>query len=270
MPFYAQAIPPSQFLVGKAALIHQGFHSVQVVSEITGLEGGRPSDVTFKDVTTYDSKKRMLRSRGLDLEGREIYTSTTKLSSAYEDRASIEIDAIVTHLLHDTDIVAITQALLATGVPIRLDTELEAMADEAERRAAERTHLRRWKQSKRAAWIIGERPGEISSPQLWVEKDMFHPLRFLNSAIDIQFDTFRFDDGYVYPAEIIVARGVRAELPNFTSPFEPVLRARLIKIQSMSAAPSDGTRTSQGLTEAGRAASTPLQELIQLYYQVLR
>jgi hypothetical protein len=246
-------IPPSQFIVKAIAGKHAGIKGLRISGTVTGLNGDKPTETRFKEITVYDPQKQMLRSWALDDSDRRLYGV---------ERGSESFN-VVTSLLLDADVTAVTAGLKNYGVPIRTESELLALNDEESRRKAETASLARWNGG--VAWVIGN-TGNANS-QLWVEKDSFLPLRLIVSAsadrpqFDIRFSGHRFFREFTYPRSVTSvgkdgALSFREELIELL--VNPKLDAEF------------KNHFESGFTDAGNAAPLALKELIGRYFQIIR
>jgi len=168
-------------------------------------------------------------------------------------------------LLFETVPYALVSSLVAWSIPVRTEAELRALQGETERRKAERTYLRRWE--GRHTWVIGDPDPSRTSPQLWVEKDSFLPIRVIlppeagygGARTELKFSLFRFTGGFQYPGRI-----------DLEEESKPVLRADLDRIEIVTQNRQLKREAPDGFTERGQSASSGVRDLIERYYRVLR
>ena len=239
----------------------------------------------------------MLKSWALDDKGEVLFELVAQGKSLSSPAA----------LLLEANPAVIAQALRARGIPIlswaelntaRADAKAALQAQEgtgkqprsqaraSEKQAAEKdgdipppptapptgiekNMLTRW--NKTIVWILGvDSPkGKGASPQLWVEKDSFLPLRLFASLEpdkggeldDLEFQNYRYNREFPYPRTIQLYPA---------SSRQSVLRADLTEIQIDSGQDPGRAQMTTGFTDAGNAAPSALRDLIQSYYTVVR
>lgn len=286
-------IPPSQYLVKRVAERKKDLKSVRVASTVVALEDGKPTSVHFKEVTEFEYPNGNLVSRAYDDDGNLLFVTRRVLGPAYpppeeekpdetpppgmiapeptsspEDENSVNISAIpvADFILFNANVDTVTLALLKRGVPVKVEEELLALETESQRRAVEPTHIKRY--GEKVAWVVGD-AGSGGTPQLWVEKDSFIPMKLqwnptvpdVSGTPVLEFEGFRYFRSFPYPAQITYAS-------NGTSR----LRAEMTRVEVNPSIKAHGTEEElqTGYTEAGMSADPGVRDLIDRYYGILR
>ncbi|MGE0615185.1 MAG: hypothetical protein AB7P04_06065 [Bacteriovoracia bacterium] len=260
-------IPPSEYLVTKIAEKHKNFGAILLTSIIsvpgTTTPPTGPSAPAsfpangFKEVALIDFKRKTIESHAYDASGYEVFSVKRNLGEGPSNRIPL-----MNFLFFEEIPEEVNHAMILSGVSVMLSHKLQAMENEIERRAAEKSYLDRW--NDRVAWVIGERPedkGSLGKPRIYIEKDSFLPLRWVGALTanpdrvwDVTFDRYRFVKGYQYPNDIVLLEDGA-----------PVLKAEvssLIVGPDLKKSPFD--KSAQ--TASGGAAS----DLLKKYYTVLR
>lgn len=247
-------VPPSFFIVKSTAAKHGGIKGVKIRSMVTVMDGEKPGAVRFKAITHYNPNTASLHAYAYDERGQKLYAVERREDSATGADA----------LLFWRDENKMAAALKARGIPIRTEDEMTKMRDEDERRLSEVARLARWNSAN--AWVIGGT--ESDSPQLWVEKDTFLPLRLIaaprpesstSEIVDLQFEGQRYYREFPYPRVVVAVQGKR---PLFRDEVQDV---------TITLDPAEfRTGLTPGFTEAGSSAPSALRDLIQKYFEVLR
>lgn len=262
----AQAdIVPSFYMLRKMADKRSGIKGVKVVTRVKELSEGNPTGVEFKQITTFDEKSGLLRSWALDESDKTLYYMERKLGTGTTHSSAV--GPISNPILFQSHVVPLVRALIASGVPVRTEIELSSMKDEEERRATERTALRR--QGKIPVWSIGK-AGDTA--HLWIEKDGFLPIKWwLPAKVDAPeskpaqeeflYSQNKSVSGFFYPQELIYYVAgkalIREELVSFTPGF--------LQPHAANESPS-----SIGMTELGKTADDRLRELLGSFYSHVR
>ena len=256
-------IPPSQFIVRTMAVKRQGNKAFRVRTTVYEMEGQRTSGTSFKQITVFDLNSRVMRSRAYDNAGKELYAVERRL----HEHSPIAGGLPVAALLLDQSTDSLSRVLRTAGIPIRTEAELSDMKDEEERRSTEVTSLGRL--GSVVGWVIGPGKKDLAWPQLWIEKDTFHPMRLVErtdeGTLDVRFSEFRYYKEIPFPRVITVLRASRDEGAQ-----EPMLREELADVIIN---PEMGEMRSplvQGFTDAGNSADGSVRDLIRLYYASLR
>jgi hypothetical protein len=140
------------------------------------------------------------------------------------------------------------------------------MKTEDERRSAEVEHLNRWKGT--VAWVLGRKVAQDTrefTPQLWVEKDSFHPLRMVFPAgrediVDVRFEGPRLYRGFAYPRAVSV----------YGRDGSSWLRDEAIDVTINAKPEENETVIENGFTGAASSVSSSVRALITKYYEILR
>jgi hypothetical protein len=247
-------VPPSSFIIKSVASKHGGFKGVKVRSIVTAMEGEKPGTTRFKVVTYFNPQTGTLHAHAYDERGQKLYSVERR------DDSATAADA----LLFWRDESKVAAALKARGIPIRTEDELLKMKDEDERRLSEQERLARWNSS--IAWVIGA-PAE-GSPQLWIEKDSFLPLRLIagprpesdsSDQVDLQFEGQRHYREFPFPRVVVAVQKK-----------QPLFRDEVQDVTLVLDANEFKNPLTPGFTEAGNSASGSMRDLIQKYFEVLR
>lgn len=256
-------VPPSQFIVKSMTGKRAGYKGLRLRTTVYAMEGQRAGGTGFKQVTIFDAGSRVMRSRAYDQSGRELYAMERRLNEASPVVGGMPVAA----LLMDPSLESVSRILRGAGVPVRTEAELLEMKDEEERRASEVTSLVRL--GSVVGWAIGPGKRDLAWPQLWVEKDTFHPLRMIErtdeGTVDVRFESFRYFREYAFPRTITVLRASREEGAQ-----EPKLREELADLIVNPEMTELRSPLAQGFTDAGNSADGVIRDLIRLYYAALR
>lgn len=251
-------IPPSQFIVHTMIKKHTGYKTVTVKSQVSAMNNGQPvPDVSFKDTTVFYFATGTLRSRATDAKGDVLFEQERRVSD-------LPINPL---LLFDANAARVIAGLKGKGVPVQTDADFPNAApngaDVRDRMAAEKTSLVRWNGS--LAWALGDR-GD-NTPQLWVEKDTFIPVRLMftdsGDKVDLLYDRYRQTRAFFYPWTITWEKADK----------QPILRADVAELgidQPDTEFAGKRRITTEGMTDAGKSAPSAVQDLIKSYYSVLR
>jgi hypothetical protein len=247
-------VPPSFFIVKSVAAKHGGIKGVKIRSMVTVMDGEKPGTIRFKAIAHYNPNTGTLHAYAYDERGQKLYAVERR------DDSATGADA----LLFWRDENKVAAALKARGIPIRTEDELLKMKDEDERRLSEVTRLARWNSAN--AWVIGG--PEKDTPQLWVEKDSFLPLRLIaaprpesssSDIVDLQFEGQRYQREFPYPRVVVAVQGKR-----------PLFRDEVQDITITLDPAEFRSGVTPGFTETGNSSPGSLRDLIQKYFEVLR
>lgn len=247
-------VPPSSFIIKSTAAKHGGIKGVKVRSQVTVMEGEKPGSVRFKAITHYNPSTGVLRAYAYDERGQKLYAVERR------DDSATPADA----LLFWRDENKVAAVLKARGIPIRTEDELGKMKDEDERRLSENSRLARWNSA--TAWVIGA--PELASPQVWIEKDTFLPLRLIAASrpdagasdlVDLQFEGQRHHREFPFPRVIMAVQDKQLLFRDEVQDISITLDAAEFR-----------AAVTPGFTEAGNSSPGSLRDLIQKYFEVLR
>ena len=158
---------------------------------------------------------------------------------------------------------ALVQYMIDWGIPVMRDQDLLTYEKESERRKAEHTRIRRYEE--KVAWVIGNPSTASDSPQLWVEKDTFLPLRAVlpplegNPGVEFRFGNYRYTSGFQYPTEM-----------SLIEPGNPEIRATLEKLDIITKNRKPERERPDGFTEAGSSVGSSLRSLVTRFYRTVR
>ncbi|MEK6579273.1 MAG: hypothetical protein AABZ55_08625 [Bdellovibrionota bacterium] len=249
-------IPPTQFITKMMGDKHGGIKKVRVRSEVIAVEEDHPSTgYRFKETTVYDGVTNTLRSWATDAAGNDLYGVIRGVTNMPAGVA----------ILFDSNSAQLVAALKGKGIPVKTQEDFAGIDDEATRSIKEATSLARL--GSTVAWVIGPR-GE--SPQLWVEKDTFLPLKLIYAFPsgyqgDVRYENYRFYREFPFPRLIQVSKKPNGPV---------VLRDELIEVtvtrdensQEYKAPVKDVV----GFTAAGNSAPDGVKDLISIYYGSVR
>ncbi|MFZ9594469.1 MAG: hypothetical protein ACO3A2_00120 [Bdellovibrionia bacterium] len=246
-------LPPSQYLVKNWVKQHAGAKTIRLKTKITGLrEDGSPSAVHFSAWTLYSTESKKLKSWAVTDSGSELYAVEKDVSHL----------SLPTVLFFESDLKLVMQALADKQIPVRSESTLLEFKTEEERQAAEQEFLARWNGG--FAWVIGNQESrEEESPQLWIQKDSFLPvrLRFEDQAFeDVQISGYQLVRDFIYPRSLT--------LKSKYSGASLLEEVQEIKVNLDAAALKKNLKP--GFSDLGQAQPGELKKLIQTYYQVLR
>lgn len=232
---------------------HVGAKTVRIRSQVSLMEGDKPSAVHFNETTVFNPTTGILRSWALNDSDQRLYGMERKLSGF----------TLPDELLLDPQANQITNILLAKGIPIFREDELSNLKTDEERRKIEKTSLFRWKGS--AAWVLGREQKDVTDddgkPQLWIEKDGFVALRTANLSglPEFQFEGYRYYRDFPYPQAITLVKSG-----------QPQLRDQVIEVNVNTDAGDLKGPTLRGYTDVGNASPGAVRDLIQSYYEDVR
>jgi hypothetical protein len=245
------AIPPSATIIKRLAAKHQFPKAFIASARLIQWEGEAPGALQLKETLYYDPKTKLLTAQLQGLDGRVIYSIQRTL------RGAVPVETPPTSwLMLGEDADSIVTALKNHLIPIRTESELLGIPTEKERRDAELTRLGR--SDGKIAWVIGPKPdADVQDlPELWIEKDAFHPLRWKNSSADVRFGKMQAYAGLNFPSEVKLLIGTRTH-------------AQLVLDQVQSGAdPKTFPQSVAPFNEDG--VPSELRDLVRLYSKYLR
>ncbi len=249
-------IPPSQFIVKGWVSKHSGMKLLKLRSNVTAFESDKPTAVHFKAITIYSNDGQKLKSWATDDLDRVLYSTERDLSSM----------SPLSRLLFLSDYREAIKSLQASEIPVRSEAELLKRRTELERRESEQQSLVRWNNS--VAWVLGSANSkqEPESPQLWFEKDLFLPVRFLyrpstgGELYDIRLDNYKFTREFPYPRGISIRRKGTGT----------VLSEQTVELTLNADVQPSKKALGAGFTELGQGSPVELRNLIQNYYDIIR
>jgi hypothetical protein len=233
---------------------------VRVRTVVSTVEGDKPGATRFTAITQFALQTGTVKSWALGDNNVRLYGI---------QRRGATLPA-VDSLLFDSRLSDLIRSLRESGIPVRTEDELRAMKDEDERRGAEVQHLERWKGG--TAWVIGRKiPPDTHDlfPQLWVEKDTFHPVRMIypikqgqeqGEMADIRFESTKTYRGFTYPRLLTV----------YGKDGVAWLRDEVIDVTVNSRQDEIEEAVEGGYTEAASLITPPLKDLIEKYYGAVR
>jgi hypothetical protein len=203
------AIPPSSTIIKRLALKQQGLKPIRIQARLIQWENDTPSSVQLRETALYDPKTKTLTTELVTLDGRLVYSLRRVL------RGSAPAESPPTSwLLLSDDADSITRTLKSHFIPIRTESELSGFPTEKEKRDSELTRLGRL--DGKIAWVIGAKPDSDTQdpPELWIEKDVFNPLRWKTTAAEVRFGKSQAFSGVLLPAELrlIIGTHTHAQL----------------------------------------------------------
>jgi hypothetical protein len=252
-------IPPSEFIVKGVTQKRSALKSLRLRGVVLGVgSDGALTGARFTEETLYDGLSGTIRSYALDEQNAELYRMERVINRDGSARDSAQL---VSSVLFETRAPLMVAQLRRWELPVKTEDELLSLADEAERRAAEKSFFGRQKLAGglQVSWVLGEKSGN----QLWIEKDTFLPSRILLSSgakVDVQLESYRVSREVPLPRLITVSEGR-----------EPVLREEIQELTVNPTELADPRRGSAlGFTEAGESADGDVRDLIRKYYKLVR
>lgn len=259
----AQAyIPPSEYIVKKLTDKRGRYRLLRLKSNVIGMNGEKPTGAHFKTVSLFEPKKRILQTWAVDDAGGVLYFSQRQLTETASIRklGDQRLAHLIDSLLFEWDGSTLARAVKSHGVPVLTEEELAELPDEPTRRASEKTRLAR--QDISVAWVIGT----SDTPQLWVEKDGFLPIRYVapdwSSGVAVTMENHRYTRDLPFPR---VIRLVRAD-----SDKETLIREELTEVLTNPEDKLGFPRVSEGFTSRGNSADSSIRDLIEKYFSTLR
>lgn len=265
-------LPPSDFIIRTLAKKHKGFHRIAVVSTVTGMDKGQPDALHFRAHTVYLPSTGFLKSWATDDQGIPLY----------EVQARAPHLPLLVSLLFEANGGQVESHLKDGGIPIVTETDLSAIPTDQARQGFEKTMLSRWNST--LAWVIGADGPKTrgTTPELWIEKDTFLPLRLLadlqpnqtpqpatptianpsSTLDDIHLDNYGYFREFPYPRQITFFRAGNSQ---------PEYRDDVNDVQVDNGFDASRLRINEnGFTESGNSVPGPLHEMIQSYYTAIR
>lgn len=175
----AQAyIPPTPFILKTWAAKHTGPKSIKFKVTVSN------QTVSFKETVWIDFQKRSIKSKAISDDGKELYA----LERGFSDLKNPL--PLAKALLLESNPEIVSKALWDVGV-------------------SDLAWLGRWK--GKIAWVVGEKAKDsLLTPQLWIEKDLFLPLKLVlkqaESSVEIRFENYHFYKEFPFPQSISVVK----------------------------------------------------------------
>ncbi|MEO5968878.1 MAG: hypothetical protein ABIQ95_03040 [Bdellovibrionia bacterium] len=249
-------IPPSQFIVKSWVNKHSGMKALKLRSMVTEYTSDKPTPVHFKTVSVYNAEAQKLKSWAINDFDKVLYSTERDLTSL----------SPLSKLLFLSDLKEVIKTLKSSGVPVQTEAELLKFKTELERRESEQESLIRWNGT--VVWALGaaDSKQEPESAQLWFEKDLFLPLRFLfrtegvGDLYDVRLENYRFTREFPYP------RGISLRKKGAGIMFSE----QIVDISLNSDAQASKRPLGSGFTELGQNSPSELRNLIQNYYDIIR
>jgi hypothetical protein len=253
-------VPPSQFIVRNIVNKRKDIKVVRVRSVVSTVEGDKAGATRFTAVTLFSLPTSTVKAWALGDNSVRLYGI---------QRRAATLPSVVS-VLFESRLSDLVRSLRESSIPVRTEDELRAMKDEDERRSAEVEHLERWKGG--TAWVIGRRMPPDShdlTPQLWVEKDTFYPLRLIYSIkqgqeqgeiADVRFESTRSYRGFSYPRVTTV----------YGRDGIPWLRDEVIDITVNPKSDDIEEAVDGGYTQAASTITAPVKDLIEKYFGAVR
>jgi hypothetical protein len=236
-PIAAQAyVPPTPFLLKGMAQKHSGLKGLRIKSLVTAYDGDKPTTYRFREVLHFNPGSGVVRSAAYDESGAQKLYVTERRGAE-----STVADAI----LFWASVPAITGLLKERGLPVH-----------AEEETFELEPLTMARMGTLIAWVIGGGP-KSGTPQLWLEKDTFLPLKWVEGKTELVFEGQRFYHEYPYPRSIhLNAKGAQ-------------LRAEVQEVALvLDTAEFRAPVTTPGFTDASMSGS--VRDAIQAFYEWVR
>jgi len=241
-------IPPASFLIKNLAAKRKGLKSLKITSTVVGFDNGKPTAMHFKAVTIYEAANRSWRSSAYDDSGAELF-------SIQKRDGAIPLSEFVLFVSSPTEL---SEALSKAEIPVHEAGSPQPQASGAPAMPSDNMVLKRWNGT--IAWVIGsdEKP---NSPQFWIEKDSFLPVRLIAKDQDVQYAKYRYSQDLPYPRMISLAnKSGELQFEESLSDFT-VNSAAAEKLAIAKDATADGA-----FTAVGDSASSAMKDLIRKYY----
>jgi len=198
-------IPPSSFLIKNLAAKRKGLKNLKISSVVAGFDSGKPTGVHFKTVTIYEAANRVWKSAAYDDTGAELF-------SIQKRAGAIPLSEFVLFVSNPNEL---SEALEKAEIPVQETEVPKPKASDAPAMPADNTMLKRWNGS--IAWVIG-RGEKTDTPQFWIEKDSFLPVRLIARDQDVQYAKYRYSQDLRYPRLIsTVDFGVSSYVNKFSA-----------------------------------------------------
>jgi hypothetical protein len=241
-------IPPASFLIKNLAAKRKGLKSLKISSNVVGFDSGKPNGVHFKTVTIYEAANRSWRSSAYDDSGTELF-------SIQKRDGAIPLSSFVLFVSNPFEL---SEALGKAEIPVREAEAPQPKASDTPALPADNMTLKRWNGS--IAWVIGS-SDKPDSPQFWIEKDSFLPVRLIAKEQDVQYAKYRYSQDLPYPRMISLSNKTgelqfEESLNDFT-----VNSASVDKLLIAKDATSEGS-----FTPAGDSSPSAMKDLIRKYY----
>ena len=241
-------IPPSSFLIKNLAAKRKGLKNLKISSIVAGFDSGKPTGVHFKTVTIYEAANHIWRSAAYDDTGAELF-------SIQKRAGAIPLSEFVLFVSNPNEL---SEALEKAEIPVQETEVPKPKASDAPAMPADNTMLKRWNGS--IAWVIG-RGEKTDTPQLWIEKDSFLPVRLIARDQDVQYAKYRYSQDLPYP-RLISLSNKSGELQ-----FEESLNDFMVNSAATEKLPIAKDATADGaFTPLGDLASSAVKDLLRKYY----
>jgi hypothetical protein len=240
-------IPPASFLIKNLAAKRKGLKSLKITSNVVGFDSGKPTGAHFKVVTIYEAANRSWRSSAYDDTGAELF-------SIQKRDGAIPLSEFVLFVSSPSEL---SEALGKAEIPVHEAESPQPQASDVPAAPSDNMTLKRWNGS--IAWVIGS--DEKNSPQFWIEKDSFLPVRLIAKDQDVQYAKYRYSQDLPYPRMISLAnKSGELQFEESLSDFT-VNSANAEKLAIAKDATADGV-----FTAVGDSAPSSLKDLIRKYY----
>lgn len=239
----AQAyIPPSSFIL--KTWIGKRHHQKKLRVKSLIYAGDRQASTAphFKEIF-FITEAQTLKSWAVDDQDQVLF---------YREKPLKEI-SLAAQLFFGSDVMELGRNLRSKGIPVLFDQSQGAIEQESLLRIRETV-----------SWVVGEKPIQSGTPQLWFEKDTFLPLRLVYSAsAEMDKKSFEFDH---FRRDLMLPRSLSVQ----TGSGKPVLNVQVAEM-GLLGDPGKGYHSqAQGWTTLGENISSETRELIRVYYESLR
>jgi hypothetical protein len=237
--------------------------TARIRSAVTEVVGDKTTAAHFRVLTTVDWTKGLLRARAYDDAGKELYIHQRTVGAINAPAMSAEPYSLAAALLWDARVDHVKKLAKTLGLPVLTDKEPIEVA--------------RWRGLY--VWTIGWDRGTVDSPQIWMEKDVFTPVRVLfrseesNQLIEARLSTFRPYRDLVLPSSILLMSPSGRAYEKPMDEEEGFLREDLNEVvvnpESLEWS-KESNSPANGFTKAGAETDTAVHALIERYFETLR
>ncbi len=273
-------IPPSSFLVKSWVKKHAPIKTLKVRTLVTAYENNKPTEVHFKETFLIDFDKDIFLSWVSDDTDKRLYSiekSLKDLPTAAKMVLSSNSSEVIASLVKSGISVQTEESNSVAQSAERLQTQTEnnqVKNTQTENNQTENKMMARWNGG--VAWVVGSQgPKDQISPQLWMQKDTFLPLRIiytnpteLEQVYDFQFENFHFFREFPYPRVIKVLKTPKTP-KTLEKTSEVIFSSQLIDF-NVNPAHLLSTPIHPGYTEAGNSIASAVRDSIRIYYDIMR
>jgi len=234
--------------------------TVRVRSAVTEMVGDRTTAAHFRVLTAVDWTKGILKARAYDDAGKELFVHQRVVGGTATGGESYSLAAA---LLWDSRVDLVQKMSKNLGMPVLGEKEPIEVA--------------RWRGLY--VWTIGWDRGTVDSPQVWMEKDVFTPVRVVfkseetNQLLEARLNTYRPYRELVLPSSILIMPPTGRAFEKAMDREEGFLREDINEVVVNPEAlewSKESPGPTAGFTKAGAETDAAVHALIERYFETLR